>query len=633
MRVLITGVTEQSGRAVARLLLAAGHEVVGLAPRPHRYLDPRVDLVIGEPADRSACARAVSGSASVLHMAGTSAEVIGAAARRAGARVVLPLTADTPAEKALLSTGVSSLIVRTAPIAGRRADATSCRTLASLLASGASASWQLLHTDDLERFLVLAATSEHTGVVQLAAPGVVTRDEVRQVLRDMDAPRRVRGIRSAPCPARLDTTVAVEKWSFRCGWSATEVVEDLARGLVGRKPGRDGARMRSGHIPLRAHLIPSGVPASDAHPLETAAPDGMEGEFDDHIDQRYPVYTATNTSEALPGPMTPLTIDLHVGGIRLANESMGRMLAFDGLALEQWTSRVVSVLGHHVYINASIGVLTAENMPGWDEESIRADAYGSIPAEVAMLPRGRPPMPKGLAGVRATWTSVSRVIAVARRYRDSAELINAASRAEALAADQLAKLTDEQLYARVALWRDRLNQAWSVAALGVMMTGAANAIHERSKPGGDLGIDLERLESARTMLAVERLAALCRANRELLELAKSGDVAGARATSESFAAALDAELAAVGHRGPGECELINPVFGDRPAMLVTAAARAAQQKAPRRTPAKEGTSRTARMAAGATVARERARDAVVRINHCLRLAARERARRLVARGL
>lgn len=30
MRVLVTGITEPSGRAVARMLLAAGHEVVGL---------------------------------------------------------------------------------------------------------------------------------------------------------------------------------------------------------------------------------------------------------------------------------------------------------------------------------------------------------------------------------------------------------------------------------------------------------------------------------------------------------------------------------------------------------------------------------------------------------------------------
>ena len=37
------------------------------------------------------------------------------------------------------------------------------------------------------------------------------------------------------------------------------------------------------------------------------------------------------------------------------------------------------MLGHHIYINASIGVLAAENMPGWDEQSIRRDVYGNIP--------------------------------------------------------------------------------------------------------------------------------------------------------------------------------------------------------------------------------------------------------------
>lgn len=676
MRVLITGVTEQSGRTVARLLLAAGHEVVGMAAQPHRYLDPRVELVLGDPGDETVCARAVADCTSVVHLAWTpshrrgaeranvvAAAAVGAAARQAGARIVLPSTTevygvgvggpdgcrigtDAPlapagaegrqraaAEQAIRGSGADVLVVRAAPLAGRRADATSCRTLASLLHTMPGDSWQLLHPDDLERFLVHAAAGDRTGVVHLAAAGVVTRDDARRALRDAGATASVRGIPSNSCPPLVDTSATTEQWGFRCGWSAAEVVADLARGLVGRKPGRGGARTVSGEIPLPSHLIAARVPASDGHPLEGAAPQGLEGEFDDRFDDRFPVYTATNTSEALPGPMTPLTLDLHVAGVRLANERMGWMLAFEGLAMEQWTSRVVSVFGHHVYINASVGVLTAENMPGWDEDSIRADVYGNIPADVEMLPHGRPPMPRGLAKAGATATVLSRVIATARRYRATTDLISTASRKEALDAEQIAALTDEQLYAKVMLWRDRLGQAWSAAAIGVMMTGAASAIHERSKAGGDVGIDLETLESARTMLAVERLAGHCRADAKLLALAKAGDVAGARAASALFAEALDEALACIGHRGPGECELANPVFADRPGLLVTAAANAAQQPAPTRTPARPGTGRTARMAAGATVARERARDGVVRINHCLRLAARELAGRHMGAGL
>lgn len=45
MRILVTGVTGVIGRAVARQLVAAGHEVSGIARYPHDRLDREVDLV------------------------------------------------------------------------------------------------------------------------------------------------------------------------------------------------------------------------------------------------------------------------------------------------------------------------------------------------------------------------------------------------------------------------------------------------------------------------------------------------------------------------------------------------------------------------------------------------------------
>lgn len=626
MRVLVTGVTEPTGRAVARMLIAAGHEVVGLAPRPNRYLDPRVNLVLGDADDPAAYARAIPGCSCVIHLAGPDAGALAGAAGKAGARVLLPSVAGDPRyvmlTTALERAAVKSLLVHTAPLAGRRIDGGTRLTVARLLRSPGP--HQLLHTDDLERFLVAAATSEETGVIELAAAGTVTSEDVRRILKNAGVSTSVRRP-AAFIPAQVNRTTA----GFACGWTAAEVVQDLARGLVDRQRLRNGYRVRKGAFALPTHLIPSRVPTSEGHSLESAAPDGLEGEFDDHIDPRFPVHTATNTSEALPGPLTPMAIDLHMGALRVGNESLGGMIALDGVALEQWSSRVTSVLGHHVYINASIGVLCAENMPGWDEESIRKDAYGSIPDEIALQPHGKPPMPEGLAGVRATWTAVSRVIATARRYRGSAELVNRASHAETLTAEAIAELTDDQLHTRVLLWRDRLNQAWTVASIGVMMTGAATAIHARGKDPEPVAVDLQRLESARTMLAVEHLAALLRENRALLTLAEEGDLDTLRSAAPAFATALETEIDAVGHRGPGECELLNPTFGDHPAMLVTAAARAARRDAPDRPPAAEPGSRTARMAVGATVARERARDGVVRYTHCLRLALRERARRLI----
>ncbi|MFE3102514.1 PEP-utilizing enzyme [Nocardia tengchongensis] len=627
MRILVTGVTGPSGRAVARMLLAAGHEVTGLDRQRHRYVDPRVQVAVGDLADAQVCARAVAGVDAVVHLAGAAVAAIAKAAQESGARLVVPVAAgsDSSIEKIVAGSGADALVVRTALVAGRRVDHGGWRTLESL-AGGGKGSIQVLHYDDLERFLVQAALSQRSGVVELAAPGEVSSADVKRILADAGVKYGAWLPKSSVNRTKVDASAAREEWGFRYGWTAAEVITDTARGLHGRKSGGSGFRSRRGAIPLPTHVVPQNAPTSDGYALKSAAPEGLQGEFDDLVDDRIPVYTATNTSEALPGPLTPLTIDLQAGAIRLGNEAMGHMIAIEGIALEHWVSRVTSVLGHHMYINASIGVFSAENMPGWDEESVRRDVYGTI-GDLELHPKGRPAMPTGMAARAGTFKALGRVAATALSYSKTAELINAASHAEALNRDQISDLSDEQLHARALLWRDRLNQAWQAASIGVMMTGAATAAHK-----GEVKIDLNRLESAKTMLAVERLAGLCRKDAGLQALAKTGDVGAAREKSPEFSKALDQELAKIGHRGPGECELINTTFGDRPELLVTAAGRAAEMPAPHREPVPEPTSRTAKMAVGATVYRERARDAVVRITNCLRLATQERAARLVKAG-
>ncbi|MFD7076163.1 PEP-utilizing enzyme [Nocardioides sp. NPDC059952] len=388
-----------------------------------------------------------------------------------------------------------------------------------------------------------------------------------------------------------------------------------------------------GRFALPAYVIPNNLPAGDGGTLEPVGPPELQGEFDTLLDPRLSVLTATNTSEAMPGPMTPMTLDLQVAAIRISNEDMGMMLSLEGTALDQQSSMVVSTLGHCVYINASVGVNIVENMPGWDEASVRRDAYGNIPEHVVFRPEGGPPMPTGLAKRRATLRATTQVINRARRFKEEAERINAAARREVLDADRIAALDNAQLHARALLWRDRLAHGWCVASIGVMLTSAAGAIHERGKDPEPVNIDVERLESARTMLAVERLAAVLRGRPELVELARAGRVDQLRAASPELAAALDAELAEMGHRGPGECELENPAFASSPQMLVSSAAGAAQQPAPRRDPVTPPRTRTGRMAAGATLARERGRDGVVRYTHALRLAVGEQGRRLVDHGL
>ncbi|WP_025352025.1 PEP-utilizing enzyme [Nocardia nova] len=625
MRVLITGVTTPSGRAVARMLLAAGHEVMGVDRVGHRYVDPRVEMRIADPGSAGAYRDVLEGCSTVVALADAPVEALSAAAHAAGVRLVVPVTGANAA--AVQRLGGRVLLVRTAPAAGRRTGPGSRAVLRMVLGASGSQRVGLVHTDDLERFLVLAALSDRTGSVDLVAPGEITGDQVRERLRaaGLRVPRR------AGTATRFELVATQRDWEFEYGWTAEEVVDDIARGLTGRAPHGDGFRARRGAIPLTDYVIPSRARTSDGHALEVAAPDGLEGEFDDRVDPRIPVHTATNTSEALPGPMSPLTIDLQAGAIRVANAAMGHMIALEGIALEHWTSRVTSVLGHHIFINASIGVLVADNMPGWDEDSIRRDVYGAIPPEVPLQPQGRPPMPTGLGSALGTAKATGRVLATALRFRDTTETIAAASHREALHRDEIRKLSDAQLHARALLWRDRLNQSWAAASIGVMLVGAATAVHARGAGDAGVPIDVNRLESARPMLAVERLAAICRTDPRLHEAARAADVVAARELSPDFAAALDRELAAVGHRGPGECEFLNPTFGDRPELLVTAAARAAELPAPHRDPVAEPDSRTGRMAVGATVSRERVRDAVVRYTNCLRMAARELAARLVER--
>ncbi|MEI7056670.1 PEP-utilizing enzyme [Nocardioides sp. CCNWLW239] len=626
MRVLITGVSGLGGRDLARLLLAGGCEVVGTDSDRHRYVDPRVDMVRAGPADAAAYDRALKGCQAAVHLAAAGHDTLASAAARHGVRVVLPVLAgdDSPAEAALTAAGVPLLVVRTAPPAGRRGDADALRTLAGLLRS--SEPWQVLHHDDLTRHLVTAATGETTGTLDLAAPGTVSAAQARELLAAAGVRPRLRGVR--PRLAAPGLTAGPAGY----GWTAVEAVEDLVRALVGRVVKNGETAPVPGRFALPTHVIPINLPPGEGGRLEPAGPPELQGEFDTLLDPRLSVLTATNTSEAMPGPMTPMTLDLQVAAIRISNEDMGQMLALEGEALDQQSSMVMSTLGHCAYINASVGVNVVENMPGWDEASVRRDAYGNIPEDVVFRPEGGPPMPTGLAKRIATLTATTRVINRARRFKEEAERIHTAACRETLDATRVAALDDAQLHARALLWRDRLAHSWCVASIGVMLTSAAGAIHERGKSPEPIGIDVDELESARTMLAVERLAAVLRDRPDLIELARAGRVDELRAASPELARTLDAELAEMGHRGPGECELENPAFATRPEMLVSSAAGAAQQPAPRREPVASPRTRTGRMAVGATLARERGRDGVVRYTHALRLAVSEQGRRLVDRG-
>ena len=150
MRILLTEVTGELGRALAQSLLAAGHDVHGIAERPHRALDPGVEFVCAALA-HPVLYRLAETADVVVHLpaegaATRSADVarICDAAARGGARIVFPslsLLAPGSWQQAedLVSTGwAPNLVVRIAAPLGRQADALVCRSVAALLDTDAS---------------------------------------------------------------------------------------------------------------------------------------------------------------------------------------------------------------------------------------------------------------------------------------------------------------------------------------------------------------------------------------------------------------------------------------------------------------------------------------------------------------
>jgi hypothetical protein len=139
------------------------------------------------------------------------------------------------------------------------------------------------------------------------------------------------------------------------------------------------------------------------------------------------------------------------------------------------------------------------------------------------------------------------------------------------------------------------------------------------------------MESERVTAEIAALADVLLADPRVWALARDGDLDGIRVLSPSIAAAVDAAVARIGHRGPREVELANQTFGDNPVILLRAAA-----AAPFRLGSPPGTSAARlaeRMAANARISRELAYDTIMRFTHELRIALRELGSRRVTAEL
>jgi nucleoside-diphosphate-sugar epimerase len=649
VRILLTGVTGVVGRAVARQLLAGGYAVSGIAGRPHENLDPDVDFVCG-PLGGPILQRLADDSDVVVHLAPIEAGAPGSAginglvqvahaAARAGARLIYTSQAAGEPKlyrqaEGLVSSGwAPSLIVRIAPPVGRQLDWTICRTVGSLLHSKDSTQpLRLLHFDDLLRFLVLAVATNRTGLVDLATPDTTELATARGLLRPVGQRSRVSRLPVWPrLVPELDLTSLHEDWDFEFAWGARAAVADTARGLTGRRLDAKGTMDVPGHLPIPLEVAPRTEPP-DGTRLLPVAPDGLEGEFDDRIDPRFPVFSAVPLAETLPGPLTPMTLDVQLAGLRAANRVMRQVMALGDVAAAEWGSRAIAVFGHRPYVGVSASVIAAGQLPGWDARELVQQSLGG--EEVgALFPQGRPPATGGLlgSGTKAGKAiAVKRALVVSRHLRSDTQAYVEAATAEHLAAAQLISLTGADLQVRARLLRDRIHQGWSLTALWLIDTGVTAATVERTRPRTTVSGVAMLLESDVVEAKTSALAALIRSDPQLCALALDADLDGISALSRTTAAAITAGVTRIAHRGPGEVELANLMFGDDPTMLLVAAGRAATA-VPRPMPLDGSAAKLAeRMAASARSSRELAYDTTMRFTHELRMTLRELGSRFAA---
>ncbi len=638
MQILVTAATGTAGRMVARQLIAAGHTVSGIAEHPHACLDPAVDFVCAPLSDPVLQDLADEADA-VIHLAPVDATApahagingvaqVAHAAARAGARLLYVSQAAgrpdmwQPAEALVSTSWGPSLVVRIAPPVGRQLDWMVCRTVAALLRTKSSAQpMRVLHLDDLVRFLLLAVGTDRNGVVDLATPDTTNMITAWRLLRSADP--RSRAHRVQPWPQLvpdLDLAALQEDWQFEFGWRALDAVADTARGLVGRRLDPAGAVSQGAQLELPVETLPR-FGTTDG--LRCAAPHGLEGEFDDRIDPRFPIFSAKGLAEVLPGPLTPMTLDVQLSGLRTASRVMGQLLALGGAVADEWWSRSIAVFGHRPYVGVSANVVAAGQLPGWDQHAVAQRALGEPPPATELLPFGQPQLAGGARGSVAKAVVAARSVALLRHLRSDTRAYSAAATAEHLDAQQLASLPDPSLEVRIPLLRDRIHQGWILTAMWVIDIGVTGSTVS--------GVDAI-VHSDRVAAETASLATVLRGDQLMRALAKEGDLVSVRTLSATGTAALSAALVQIGHRGPREAELASPTFLDDPAMLLRAASEVVEAGGPVSKPQPAPTL-SQRWSAGAQDSRELAYDTTIRFTHELRMTLRELGARRVAADL
>ena len=663
MRIVLSDAFGDDGLSVSAELLPRGHEVhrVSTDEMPscrHGAVDGRAGdtlaqaMVFGDaPAD------------AVVHLApspprGKDAAVtdeddnggIGAvleAMRQAGVtRLVVLLSAIDPwplhavgIDQCVATSDINVLVVRATTIMGRDSAGVTQRRFAAPVILGIKNGHniaQFVHPDDVVRFIGDAV--EHpqwAGRVDLAASDTLALRQLAAILgkRYVEVTDRATAVLRRPAlhpvgDFPVADTTRLGEFGFAPAWSSRDCVKDFGRAnrehiYLGPK------RVR---LPWRFPWVRAPEPSAEGPRLHPA--NNKCGEFDTDVDPGWAVYTAVNTSEAFPGPMTPLSLELSLKGMRAMGGQAVEVLRLDGELRRAVTETQTGSFGHRVYANLSVlfaagAVLPGADPSGWEDKLFGAGSGAAVP-EIAKI---------GWWGM--AWR-LPRMLTFILAAAGETRRMDTEARARQRGAAYYADLSDDQLRSQLRCAHDEVVSAWAIAALITLAIVPILGILEKLA-GRLLGTEFtggtEKLASAGLTLATHQLAAHVRADASIAAILRNHQPEEAlrllRAQHPGFAARLDDVITDWGHRGPAETELINPVFADNPARLLDVVAKLAgaaeRDFAPTRS-----ISPWVRLLAwvGACFqrSRERARDAAIRLTHEYRLIAREIGTRLVSEG-
>lgn len=558
------------------------------------------------------------------------------------------------AEEVIAASSVNAVMVRATNIMGRTTTGVTQEgfaTPAILAMKGGRNLFQFVHPDDLARFFADALDHpEWSGPINLAASDTITMREVADILdkRYVEVspdradkllgflwdrgwfsldPGAIEAFLNFPL---VDTTRLAGEFGFDCAWSSHDCVEDFGR-------------TNRGHVFLGARKVtipwrwpwawtPEVDGTGDRH---AAAPEGVAGEFDTTVDPNWQLFTAANTSEAFPGPMTPLALELGVDSLRAGGTQAAEVLRLDGDLRRALREEQIGVFGHGIYANLSVVYAMGAAMPGggagtsaWND-MLFGDETGSdapvfeIPSRLSMLKR-------------VPWV-VSQLSGFAREIRH----IDEQARRSTLTAEKLSGLSDVELHSRLMRTRDEVCHAWATAAqASAFVVPVMDTIQKLGGKGFATRIrgGTDELASAGIASGAYRLAAMARADESvsalLSDLPADRALDALRTQRPAFAEALDDVVAEYGHRGPRETELANAMFEDAPHRLIDVVAKLLTQ--PGRTveelpPLSPKLRILAGLGSRMQRLRENVRDAAMRRTHQYRLIARELGVRLADR--